>query len=370
MHNTEEARGLARAVARPLGAAALLLAGLATGGPARADDACAPANGAKFICGVNNVEDWAPVKGTPWVIGSDLAAPGKQGTLYLFDTRNATASAVQPADIAIKPDQAKYPDCPGAPDMKVFGPHGLDIAPASGAQRTLYAVNHGGREAVEVFGVDLAKDKPALTWTGCITAPKGAWPDAVAAVPGGAMIVTSLWDPTDPQRMDKLGNGKPVGGLFEWSPGKGWSEVPGSHGMSGPNGVIASPDGKMVYVAVWSGKEIARINLHDKPAKTDTVHTGFLTDNLRWSPDEKTIYAGGQAASVKEVLACFESTQANCPNVPFQVDAMDPKTMKLTTLVKAGSYGGMGAGTGAIKVGNELWVSTFRGDRIAMFPTK
>jgi len=73
---------------------------------------------------------------------------------------------------------------------------------------------------------------------------------------------------------------------------------------------------------------------------------------------------------VKEVLACFESTQANCPNVPFQVDAMDPKTMKLTTLVKAGSYGGMGAGTGAIKVGNELWVSTFRGDRIAMFPTK
>ena len=161
-----------------------------------------------------------------------------------------------------------------------------------------------------------------------------------------------------------------MGGLLEWAPEKGWSEVPGSQGLSGPNGVITSRDGKMVFVAVWSGREIARINLNDKPAKTDKVSTGFLTDNLRWSPDDKTIYVGGQDTTVKEVLSCFESQQANCTNVPFKVDALDPKTMKLTTLVKSGVYGGMGAGTGAIKVGNELWVSTFRGDRIARFPMK
>ena len=38
----------------------------------------------------------------------------------------------------------------------------------------------------------------------------------------------------------------------------------------------------------------------------------------------------------------------NC-NVPFKIDIMNPTTMKLTTVVKSGVYGVMGAGTGAIR---------------------
>jgi hypothetical protein len=372
MSDLRSAARRARSVARPLGIAATLLAGLALGRPAHAAAAadCKPADGARFICGVTNVEDWAQVHGTHWVIGSNLASPGTQGTFYLFDTRHETASAVEPAEIAIKPDKAKYPDCPGAPDWKIFGPHGLDITPASGDQRTLYAVNHGGREAVEVFEADFSKARPAFTWTGCLTAPKGAWPDAVASVPGGGLVVTSLWDPTDKDRLGKLSAGQPVGGLFEWSPGKGWSTVPGSEGLSGPNGVITTPDGKWIYVAVWAGKQITRLSRGEAKPQKDTVDAGFLVDNVRWSPDGSRVFAGGQATSVKEVLTCFESTDANCPNVPFTVVAVDPKTLKQTVLVKPGTYGGLGAGTGAIEVGHDLWVSTFRGDRIAIFPMK
>ena len=57
----------------------------------------------------------------------------------------------------------------------------------------------------------------------------------------------------------------------------------------------------------------------------------------------------------------------NC-NVPFKIDIMNPKTLKLTTLVKSGVYGVMGAGTGAIEVDHHIWVSSFRADRIAIFP--
>jgi DNA-binding beta-propeller fold protein YncE len=251
--------------------------------------------------------------------------------------------------------------------MKVFGPHGLDLARGGSQHRTLYAVNHGGRESVEVFAVDLSGAKPHFTWTGCVVAPKGFWPDAVAALPDGGIIVTSLWDPTDAQRLDKLMNGKPVGALDEWHPGKGWSEVPGSAGMSGPNGVIVSPDGHQDYVAVWSGREVARISRGSSKPKMDTVSTGILTDNLRWSPDGRAIFVGGQDASVKQVLDCFESNAVNC-NVPFRIDVMNPATLKLTNVVKSGVYGVMGAGTGAIEVDHQLWVSTFRGDRIARFP--
>ncbi len=57
----------------------------------------------------------------------------------------------------------------------------------------------------------------------------------------------------------------------------------------------------------------------------------------------------------------------NC-NVPFKIDGMNPTTMKLTTVVKSGVYGVMGAGTGAIEVDHRIWVSSFRATRIGIFP--
>jgi DNA-binding beta-propeller fold protein YncE len=337
---------------------------------APATPSCAPANGARFICGVNNVEDFAPIAHTRWVIGSDLAAASApQGTLFLFDTGIRTATAVPSTAITIAQDNKTYLDCPGPPDWTVFGPHGLDLTREVGAHPTLYAVNHGGREAIEVFTVDLTKERPGFIWIGCVLAPAGFWPDAVASLPDGGIIVTSLWDPTDADRVTKLSSGQPVGGLDEWHPGKGWTQVPGATGLSGPNGVIVSSDGKEIYVAVWSGKELAKIARGPAKPKVETVPTEILTDNVRWSPDGQTIYAGGQDATVQQVLECFESTAINC-NVPTKVYAVDPRTLKLTTLVKSGVYGVFGTGTGAIRVGNDLWVSSFRSDRIAIFPVK
>lgn len=341
----------------------------------RAADAppCVPANGAHFICGVTNTEDFAPIPGTRWVFGADLPTPGSpQGYLHLFDARTRTATNIDPASIAVHQDSKRFPDCPGPVDMKVFGPHGLDLTRPSNGHAVLYAVNHGGRESVEAFDVALAQGRPALTWIGCFVAPKGFWPDAVASLPNGAVVVTSLWDPTDPNRVEKLSKGEPVGALDEWDARHGWSEVPGSKGMSGPNGVIASPDGKTIFVGVWSGKQVARITRTDRAGasgKMDSVPTGILTDNVHWSPDGKTVFVGGQDATVEQVLKCFESSQANC-DVPFKIYAMDPKTMKLTDLVKSGVYGVMGAGTGAIREGDQLWVSSFRSDRIGLFPLK
>ena len=331
--------------------------------------ACDPVDGVKFICGVTNVEDFAPVVGTPWVIGSDDAAVGQKGTLYLFDTRTATATAFDSADLVFRLDKKRFTDCPGAPDLSVFSPLGLDITPASGNRRTLYVVNHGGRDGVEVFDVNLSRAKPYLTWVGCIVAPSGFWPDGVAALPKGRIVVTSMRDPTDDHWLEKLIKGQPIGGVAEWDPKRGWLEIPGSAGLSGPNGVVASSDGKWIYVAAWSGRELMRLSRGKTPAEKTIVRTGFLTDNLRWSPDRRSIYAGGQDTTVEEVsLICSKSKEVNCPNVPFRVDLVNPNTLEMTPLIKSGIYGSMGGGTGAIKVGDELWVSSYHADRIARFP--
>ena len=87
------------------------------------------------------------------------------------------------------------------------------------------------------------------------------YPDAVAALPNDRMVISSLWNPQDPERLAKLRAGAPVGSLFEWSPRTGIRELEETKALSGPNGVIASPDGKFVFVAVWSGKAVARIDL-------------------------------------------------------------------------------------------------------------
>ena len=145
--------------------------------------------------------------------------------------------------------------------------------------------------------------------------------------------------------------------------------ISSAEGMSGPNGEVVSPDGKKIYLAPWSGKQVARIDRSVSPPKVDTVPTGILTDNVRRSPNGTSIFVGGQDATVKQALDCFESSAVNC-NVPFKSYRFDPATLKLTDLVKSWVYGVLGAGTGAIEVGKTIWVSSFRADRIGIFPLR
>jgi hypothetical protein len=330
-----------------------------------ADDAQKCSTSPNTLCGVTNVEDLVAIGGTPWAIGSSLAGgSGKTEPLYLFDTKAFTATPITASAIALHPDKAIYPDCPSAPDFGKFASHGLDFRGASG-RGTLYVVNHGGRESIEVFAVETpAHGKPALQWVGCVVAPSTAWPDGVTGLPDNGFVATSLWDPHDKDFVDKLSQAKPVGGLLEWHPKKGWTEI-GPSGMSGPNGVTSSTDGKTLYVNLWAEKKVLKYDRATKAAQT--VDVDMLADNVRWSEDRKYLLVGGQDASVKAVIDCFESKAVNC-TTPFKIYKLDPASMKLTELVKSGTYDKMGAGTGGLQVGPDLWVSTFRSDRIVRFP--
>jgi hypothetical protein len=63
----------------------------------------------------------------------------------------------------------------------------------------LFAVNHG-REAVEVFKIDVSGERPRFTWVGTVLAPNDGFIGAVAWIPGtDGIVVTSLEDPRDPE---------------------------------------------------------------------------------------------------------------------------------------------------------------------------
>ena len=175
--------------------------------------------------------------------------------------------------------------------------------------------------------------------------------------------------------MDKLLHGEPVGGIKEWHPGVGFTDILGTAGFSAPNGVIVSPDGKYIFVALSSGRQVARISRGQDPPKIDVSPTGIMPDNLRWSASGKSILLGGHDISAERFVERVQASMAPSNeggNVdsPFKILRMDPQTMEMTEVIKSGVYGVMGAGTGAIEVGNKLWVSTMKGDRIAIFPLK
>jgi hypothetical protein len=361
MHRDQGKSFRAPAVVATLAATAFLALGAAP--VAAAEPACGAGDGTVgAICGVTDVEDLIALTGTRWIVGSALPGPDVPvPALYLFDSKSRAVTPVKAADIAVKQDKKAYPQCSAAPNFAGFASHGLDYRARRGGGGDLYVVNHGGREAVEVFDVDTKADVPKLTWIGCVPAPDHFWPDAVAALPDGGMVVTSLWDPQDAGRVDKLAASKPVGSLGEWHADKGWKMI-GPADMSGPNGVIASPNGRMVYVALWTGRKVLRIDR--KTGKTKDVAVDYLADNLRWDVPGRSFFLGGQAVTVGEALTCFASKDKNC-NVPTSLDRIDAKSLTRQTIVAKGTLGGMGAGTGAIRVGDELWVTTFRADRIA-----
>src|SRR5215471_12324395 len=88
----------------------------------QAPASCSPVGDLSFVCGLVNVEDFLPVEGGRWLVGSSYMA-GSAG-LYLIDTTAKTARRAT-LSIAAKSDPI-YAGC-AAPDLKGLTTHGLDV---------------------------------------------------------------------------------------------------------------------------------------------------------------------------------------------------------------------------------------------------
>lgn len=320
---------------------------------------------AQIIHHVANVEDLIQLDKN-WIIGSSLSLNKTPSMgLILFNTQSEQAEKMDLSKVKVVPDTQAFPHCPGAPDFSQFNSHGLDYYPQI---KTLYVVNHGGREAIEAFTVGGASDgKPSLTWKGCVPAPKNAWFDAVAGVKQGDLVISSLWDPTDSQREAKLKAAKPEGGLYSWSPQQGLKPINASAQMSGPNGVLASRDGNTIWVAVWAGKYLAKINnVQTHPTVTKKA-LNYMPDNIRWAPDGEHFFSGGQATTLTRSMRCITASSL-CPDIKQPLNLVDKNSLAIKVLLPASTFKGMSAGTSAIEANGKIWMSTYRNDRIAVLP--
>jgi hypothetical protein len=308
---------------------------------------CAGARSLNFICGMINVEDLVSVDGGKELVGSSY----KEGPvgLYVIDVASKTAKAAV-LSVAAKPDPVY--GCPGAPDLTKLSTHGLDARPGPNGTATVYAVSHGQRESIEVFHVDARKG--TAEWIGCVIAPPNATLNSVVGLRDGSVVFTKFLDPNDKNGIQTVMSGQVNGVVYHWVPGKGTSEVPNTQ-LSGDNGLLASPDGRTLYVNAYGTKEVWKVSLNgkDKPVKAKVE---FNPDNLRWGDNGQILVTG----------------QFRNPDKPGPTDwgvaRLDPETMFATSILTAPGMPEFDNATTAVKAGNMLWLGTFRGDRIAYMP--
>jgi hypothetical protein len=324
--------------------------GLAGQGPAP----CNPAGNVRFVCGQQAPEDLVALPGSQWIVASAFAGTGG---INLINVRDHTTTLAFPGPTSKERLDAKtYNACPGPPDAAdkaKFATHGLALRAGRNSTHTLYAVHHGARESIEVFEVDARGRIPALTWVGCAVAPDPIGLNSVVALPEGGFIATDfLARGVDAAGRGRMLAGENNGALWEWHTATGWKMLPGSE-AAGANGLEISKDGKWLYVAAWGSQSFFRLSRGQTPVKRDAVPLGFRVDNIRWAPDG-SIFAAGQGGVA--------------PMQTSNVVKIDPNTLKVQEIIRHPNSTEFGAGTVAVQLGKEIWVGSFRGDRIAIFP--
>jgi hypothetical protein len=330
---------------------------------------CDPVGDIRFVCGQAGPEDLVAVPGSAWLIAS---AYGAEGGINLIDTKAASSMRLFPSATATERlDPKTYDSCPGplqGTDRETFRTHGLYLKPGRNVH-TLYAVHHGLRESVEVFELDARQKQPVVTWIGCAVAPDPIGLNAVVALPEGG-FAASNFDPRPPAGArggftPALLEGRTNGELWEWHTGRGWAKVPGSE-AAGANGLEISKDGKWYYVAEWGNRSFMRLSRGQTPAKRDEIPLGFRVDNVRWAPDGSLFVAGQGGADAGR----GRGAGGNPPVITSVVGKVDPKTMKYQEIVNYPTSEAVSFATVAVQVGDELWVGSSRGDRIARYPLK
>lgn len=314
-------------------------------------------------------EDIVSVPGTGQVVVSGLAsdplAEDSVGHLYAMDTRSRQATEIWPdRNPRADWDRSTYAECPGPPDLTKASPHGINVETDARGRSTLYVVNHGGREAIEVFRVrKRAADKPiGLTWIGCAVMPEATFPNGVAPLPDrDGFVVSNFFDPTSPAPFAGMFTGDKTGDVRQWTPRRGWRTVPRS-ALGGANGIEVTEDGRSIVVAAWGERKVYRIPLRGAGLPKRSVDVPMKPDNLRWTARGRLLFTG-QDITEEQFVACQKDDLAGCPT-GIKVLEVDPLTLRVRR-VFASTTTSFRVPTVAAPVGRDIWVGTVKGEQVA-----
>lgn len=361
--------------ARALAAAVLCTIGASAGpaGPAGAADnaaaaaSCAPRDGLAFVCGIEHPEDLARIPDTPWLVASGFS-PG--AGISLVDTHSKTLRRWYPDTTGVAAaDLLGYPGCPSAPDAARLNVQGLAIRSRAPHQHVLYAANHGGREAVEVFNVDATASPPTLSWIGCVPLPEGHAANAVAVTPDGSIFVTVLTRPGT--TITDFVRGRKTGAIYEAPPGSGAFHLVRGTELPGNNGLETSRDGQELYSVAFGWHAVAVYSRHRPETRPRlAVAPGFMPDNIHWD-GARLLLAGMQydepACGGMRAIINGVADDMHCHR-GYVVAELDPRTLGFRIVAYGEPNADFNGVSAAVIVDDEVWLASYQADRLAYRP--
>ncbi|RKE36354.1 hypothetical protein B0G76_2525 [Paraburkholderia sp. BL23I1N1] len=244
-----------------------------------------------------------------------------------------------------------------------FGTQGLHVSKRPDGRTQLLAVNHAGRESVEMFELLREGNGYEAVWRGAVVF-KGGLLNDVVATPEGGFITTVMLDhelvgERDP--MAYMFSGAKCGYVAEWQTQTGWKRLPGSEAALN-NGVQLSADGRFVWFAAWISGEVLE---YDRRALriTRIANLPFQADNLTVDSHGDLIVAG-----IDDLDDWRERTEAAggpCQDeLAFSVARLDPATFRTTPLFHGDAGLLQGGASVALAVGDALYIGSYTGSRL------
>lgn len=308
---------------------------------ASAEGECEASNPA-FVCGLKNAEDLVRLPGTPWVVASQIAGRQGFGPLSAVHIDTHEVRRLFPdSGSAVKWDRKTYPDCDAPPDA--ISSHGLNVRRLGRNKFRLFAVNHGGRESVEIIDVTIRREQLHTLWRGCIRTPDGIIPNGVVPLARGGVAVAG-------------------GKAAIWWPGRGWTPI---EGIESGNGIEVSRDNRWLYIAQYMDRSVVRVPV-DGGAVQTIFQGDFHTDNLRWGEDDRLYVTGHRMPDDPRWDECMSRKGPIC-DAGFAIAQITLEPLASKEFFRSpGLKGEFGVATTALQIGNHFWVGTFIGDRVAV----
>ena len=323
---------------------------------------CVSKDNARPICEFTNPEDMVALPGGQAILigeyGGSSEVPGR---LVVFELESEKQYTLFPGGQGNGASQPGWgdPNC-ATPPGKAFNSHGIDLVRLDDGRLQLLVVQHGSREAVELFEVIGSGADWQVEWRGCVPAPPDAWLNSVAGLSNGDFYTTQM-TPLGFDLTQELSSNI-TGHAFAWSQSeKSFRKISGTDGAM-PNGIVTSPDGRFVYMNATAEHSVRKIEV--ATGREIGRATVALPDNARWAPDGRILIASfSRELTAQDFVACVSIKQGAC-GLPFRIVALDPDSMTIVETLYANEGAPMGAGTIGLRVGDELFIGSMHGDRI------
>lgn len=311
------------------------------------------------VCNMATPEDIAALPDGRHLLLAHFGHMGKaSGSISLFDTSTAELTPLFPAGVdAEGPTDWGDAACTTPPNDS-FGPHGTHLAQMNDGSWRYLVVNHGDREAVEIFELTHSREQYTLAWRGCVLAAPETLMNDVVGLTDGDLVYSKMYG--EPVMLSNLKSalGLSTGELWRWNRKTGLTPLPATR-AAGPNGLEISADNRYVFANMYMEREVWKVDLDsgEVVAKAPIAHA----DNSAWGGDGR-LYIATHTGGLIETLACLNGQSVPCGGA-FEIVALDPETMN-SEVAFAHRGAPMGAATIAVPQGGRVWMGSFAGDRM------